>query len=321
MTGLPEKIRIGTRGSPLALKQTEIVCAALARAAPELQTEILIIKTSGDWKKEDGETRLEALQGGKAQFAKEIEEALLAGRIDAAVHSMKDMGVLPEGLIINHMLPREDARDVLIFKDLANYSQNIEGLKQGAHIATASVRRQAFLLARRSDLRITPLRGNVGTRLEKIRTGAADATLLALAGLKRLGIDPGPSVILEPEDMLPAAGQGAVGIEIRATDQKVLSVLDQISCRETVLRVKAERAVLAALGGSCHTPIGAHAVLESDGRLWLRAALISLDGTQIYEEEARAAVKDFAAAESFGHETGMRIRARAPAELLDQRAA
>ncbi len=302
-------IKIGTRGSALALRQVEMVRDALG---PEVETETVVIKTSGDWNPADGEVRLPEGGGGKALFAKEIEEALLAGAIDCAVHSMKDMDSgLPAGLMIEHMLPREDPRDALISKSGATLAD----LPEGATVGTTSIRRQGFLLRQRTDLKIVPFRGNVGTRLEKLKNGEVDATLLAVAGLRRLGLESEITEILEPEVMLPSAGQGAVGIELRESDNKLIAIFSQLICKETVLCVSAERAALAALGGSCHTPVGAYAILEN-GEIYLRVQLVSPDGKQDYFEEARRAVTDMNEAVALGRQIGEALKPGIPKELL-----
>lgn len=312
-------LKIGTRGSPLALTQTKMVQSALAEHHPDLETEIVIIKTSGDWSPEQGETRLKDEDGGKGQFAKEIEEALLKQEIDCAVHSMKDMETtLPDGLVIKHMLPREDPRDALLINPLTNFDQNIESFEDGLIFGTASVRRQAFLLAKNPSLNITPLRGNVQTRIDKLKAGQVQATILAYAGLKRLGLEGEAHTILDTDTMLPAAGQGAVGIETRDADQDISDLFDPINCRSTLLCVRAERAVLDVLDGSCHTPIGAHALLNGE-RLFLRACLASLDGQQLFEEEINAQVTDVQTAEKVGSELGQKLKDQAPAGLLNQK--
>lgn len=299
MIGEKNKIKIGTRGSPLALRQTEMVCVELARTCPNLEVETVVITTSGDWKPEDGEVKLNT----KGEFAKEIEQALLDGEIDAAVHSMKDLETfLPEGLSVHHMLPREDVRDCLLFSNkLANNSQKIP---EGSVVGTASVRRQVFLSEDRSDLEFTTLRGNVGTRIEKVREGQVDVTLLALAGLKRLGLADEADVILDVEEMLPASGQGAVGVEIRNDKSEVAAIFDGISCEETVLCVSAERGVLEAVEGSCDTPIGAYAILEN-GEMFLRAKLA--EGGMRYEE-ARRTILSIEEARDFGVEIGKTLK-------------
>lgn len=319
MSVKPQKIRIGTRGSALALTQTNMVRDALAQAHPDVEVEIVIIKTTGDWRPEQGEKRLEVAAGGKASFAKEIEEAMLAGDIDCAVHSMKDMdSKLPNGLQIAHMLPREDVKDVILINGLSNNNQNIKALPQGAIVGTASVRRQAFLLSKRPDLRVVPIRGNVQTRIDKLRKRELElnATLLAMAGLKRLGLEDEADVILSIDEMLPAAGQGAVGIETRTGDD-VAYLFDSFSCRETVLRVSAERSVLKVLNASCHTPIGVYAEF-SDGIMILKAKAVSLDGTQSFEQQAQGEVADVAAAETLGRQVGEELAAQLPDGFLDQ---
>ncbi|MCB1721179.1 MAG: hydroxymethylbilane synthase [Alphaproteobacteria bacterium] len=327
---MKKQIKIGTRGSPLAMAQTRTVCARLAEAHPDLETEIVVIQTSGDWKPADGEVRLSAVEGGKGLFAKEIEQALLDGRIDAAVHSMKDMdSTLPEGLVVEHMLVREDPRDALLFsrkiKELADYSQlkneGLAVLPQGSIVGSASVRRGAFLLSARPDLKIVPFRGNVQTRIDKLRGpergGVVDCTLLAMAGLNRLGLAGEADIVLEPEEMLPAAAQGAVGIEVRASDDDILSIFGYISDLNTVLCVKAEREVLRILDGSCHTPIGVYGVLDG-GELWLRVRVVSLDGAQRFDDEIRGGVQTVEEGQSLGRVLGERLKRRVLPEIFNQ---
>ena len=317
MSASNRTIRIGSRGSPLALKQVEMVEAALAQAFPELETERVIITTSGDWKPEDGEVRLSALEGGKAQFAKEIEEALLAGEIDCAVHSMKDMdSVLPEGLVIDHMLPREDVRDCLLFSNYIaeNNQSGLVDIPEGMRVGTASVRRGAFLLSKRSDFKIEPFRGNVQTRIEKVRAGQVDVTMLALAGLKRLGIADEADLVLEVEDMLPAAAQGAIGIELRA-DDGFSAIFGRISDYNTVICVKAERAALRALNGACHSPIGAYAMLN-DSEMWLRVRVASENGAQVFDDDIRGDVDSVKDAQALGAEIGARMKTIIPSGIL-----
>lgn len=313
-----KRIRLGTRGSPLALTQANMVKNQLARVAPELDVQIVVIKTSGDWKPEHGETRLMETKGGKGQFAKEIEDALLKGEVDAGVHSMKDMeSNLPKGLIIDHMLPREDVRDCIILNNLANNVHNIKDLREGAVVGTASVRRASFIKALRSDIEIVPLRGNVQTRLEKLRRGeqGMQATVLALAGLKRLGLENEASFIVPVEDMVPCAGQGAVGIEIVQDRLKELSIFGQISDLKTVLCVKCERAALKVLDGTCHTPIGAYADLKQ-GVMTLRLKVASPDGLQIYAEQASHEVSTPEEAEDLGRRVGEKMKAKLPPGFL-----
>ncbi len=265
-------IRIGTRGSPLALAQAEEVRARLAKAhdLPEQSFEIVTIKTSGDVIVD----KPLADVGGKGLFTKEIEEALLDGRVDLAVHSTKDMAtVLPKGLNIGAILTREDVRDAFIslkYKTLGD-------LPEGARVGTSSLRRGAQVKALRPDLEIVPFRGNVQTRLRKLADGVADATFLACAGLIRLGLAENITSVVEVDDMLPAVAQGAISIEIRSHEVEIAQLVAAINDEATALCIEAERAYLAKLEGSCRTPIGGLAEL-SGGMLSLRGQILSPDG-------------------------------------------
>ena len=289
------KLKIGTRGSPLALAQAEMTREALAKARPAHlavpleMSEIVVIKTTGDHVLDRPLSEI----GGKGLFTKEIEEALLDGRIDLAVHSMKDMPTqLPDGLVIPAMLPREDPRDVLILgESLAQTCKAVADLPEGARIGTASLRRMAQLKAQRPDLVIETLRGQVGTRLKRIEEGLFDGTLLALAGLKRLGMADRATVVLGVKEMLPAIAQGAVGIECRADDDAMLELLGAIGCRATQACVDAERAALAALDGSCRTPIAGLAGLDGE-RLLLSVLIARPDGSEVHHEMGEAHVSD-----------------------------
>src|SRR3954470_23824956 len=253
-------LRLGTRGSPLALTQARMVREALAQAhgfAPE-QIALEAIRTSGDRIQD----RPLAEAGGKGLFTKEIEEALAAGAIDLAVHSSKDMPtVLPPDLVLTAFMEREDPRDVFISRK----ATTIAGLPRGASVGTASLRRQAMMKRLRPDLAIVPLRGNVETRLRKLDEGVADATLLALAGLKRLGLTDAATVVLDVNEFLPAVGQGAIGIETRAGDSRTRELLAAINHADTLTALACERAFLAVLDGSCRTPIGGHATVADRG--------------------------------------------------------
>jgi hydroxymethylbilane synthase len=304
------RLRIGTRGSPLARVQAALVCQALEAAHPELAApgclEVVAITTTGDRVKD----RPLAELGGKGLFCKEIETALLEESIDVAVHSMKDLPTwLPVGLTIGAMLAREDARDVLI----ARGAGGLESLPQRALVGSASLRRQAQLLARRPDLRVATLRGNVETRLRKLAAGEVDATLLALAGLRRLGIMPDGAVVLAPEAMLPAVGQGAIGVECRADDALTRALLGAVDDPPTSACVRAERALLAALDGSCHTPIAGYA--EADGtELRLRALIARPDGSVCLHAERQGPLAD---GEALGRDAGRELRARAGPGFFD----
>ncbi len=319
------RLRLGTRGSPLALAQANEVRARLAGAHPELSeeaaVEIVVIKTTGDTIQD----RTLAEIGGKGLFTKEIEEALLANRIDAAVHSMKDVPTwLPDGLEISTILPREDPRDAIVSAG----GQDLAGLPAGSVVGTASLRRQAQVLLARPDLQVVPFRGNVETRLRKLAEGEVDATLLAMAGLKRLGKAGEVSAVLAPEDMLPAVAQGAIGLEIRADDGLTRGYLAALDDRDSAIRVAAERACLEVLDGSCRTPIAAFAELEAGGAEMRLRALVALpDGSQAHRAERRGAAEDGAA---LGRDAGAELRAAAgpaffaalgaPAERVARRA-
>lgn len=272
---------IGTRGSPLALAQAHETRDRLLAAHPHLAPEKVVIqaiKTTGDRIQD----RSLADSGGKGLFTKEIEEALLAGEVDMAVHSMKDMPTqLPDGLIMAAYLPREDPRDAL----LAARPCDLADLPQGAVVGTSSLRRKALLLARRPDLKVIEFRGNVQTRMAKLADGVASATFLACAGLSRLKLQPPGMRPLPPEDMLPAVAQGAIGIECRADDARVLNLLASLDHGATRRRVESERALLAELDGSCRTPIAALAECRPDGSLWLRAVIAKPDGSALLETE------------------------------------
>lgn len=262
--------------------------------------EIHVIKTTGD----QIQDRPLAEVGGKGLFTKEIEEALLAGTIDLAVHSSKDMPtVLPAGLILATFLPREDPRDVLISRK----AKSIAELPEGARVGTASLRRQAMLLRKRPDLKILPLRGNVETRLKKIDEGQADATLLALAGLKRLGLTEHVAAVLSIDEFLPAVGQGAIGIETRENDENTRTMLAAINHPATAVALAAERAFLAVLDGSCRTPIGGHAVVTGDV-LSFRGMIVKPDGSKAFETVREGKVSD---AVRLGTDAGSELKGRA----------
>lgn len=306
----PPLLRIGSRGSKLALRQAAELCDRLKKAHPELAApgalETVVIRTTGDQVTD----RSLADIGGKGLFTKELEEALKDRRIDLAVHSLKDMPApLPDGLGIACHLPREDARDALI----APKARTLKELPPGASVGTSSPRRQAQLLRLRPDLRIMPLRGNVDTRIGKIASGAADATVLALAGLKRLGRESEATAILSPEEMLPAAAQGIIAIEIRADDGKARSALAAIDHRPTAICASAERALLEALDGTCRTPIAALATLDGN-RITLDAMVLSPDGRLCHRLNRSTTTSR---ARDLGRETGEALRAMAGAPFFD----
>ena len=298
-------LRIGTRGSPLALTQAHMVADALAVAHADVPpAEINPIRTSGDRITD----RSLADVGGKGLFAKEIEAALLAGDIDCAVHSAKDLEtVLPHGLAIAAVLPRADPRDALI----SPAARTIADLPRGARLGSASVRRTALVRAIRPDLEIGLIRGNIGTRLAKVANGEFDATLLAMAGLVRADCvgDAGP---LSIDEFLPSAGQGIVAIECRADDTGTDEWLQPINDAPTFAALAAERAVLAVLDGSCRTPIAAYATLGADG-LSLRALVADPSGNGIWRAEKAGSADDPAA---IGTAVGATLKDAAPPSIL-----
>jgi hydroxymethylbilane synthase len=309
---LPDTIRIGTRGSPLALTQSRLVVEKLAAlfSRDSDSFEIVPIKSSGDYEPRSGPDERLADSGGKGLFTKEIEGALLAEHVDIAVHSVKDMPTwLPKGLILAATLPREDPRDALV---ALQPDATLETLPQGAVIGTSSPRRQAQLLHIRPDFHVIPFRGNVDTRLRKIIEGKAQATLLAYAGLKRLGIEKHASCVLDTHLMLPAVGQGAIGIEIREKDEALRELLAASLCANTFAAIMAERAMLAVLDGSCHTPIGGFGVVEG-GTLTLKGLVADMEGKGLWCAEEKASVNDSAA---LGKEVGQKLRACVPAGIL-----
>jgi hydroxymethylbilane synthase len=297
-----ELLRIGSRGSPLALAQAREVQRRLAAVSgcDAERIEIKIIRTAGDAIQD----RPLAEVGGKGLFTKEIEEALAAGTIDLAVHSSKDMPtVLPPGLVLSAFLPREDARDAFI----SRRAKALRELPAGAVVGTASLRRQAMVLRLRDDLRVVPMRGNVETRLRKLDAGECDATLLALAGLKRLGLASAATAILGAEEFLPAVGQGAIGLETREDDAVTRRLVAAINDPDTATALAAERAFLAVLDGSCRTPIGGHATVH-DGEVRFRGMVVRPDGSEAFEA-VRTGSRDDAA--RLGADAGRELRDRA----------
>lgn len=277
MTETP--IRIATRQSPLALWQANYVKDALMAAHPGLQVELVTMVTRGDVILDTPLAKV----GGKGSFVKELEIAMLEGRADLAVHSMKDVPVdFPDGLGLVTICEREDPRDAFV----SNTYAKIEDLPSGAIVGTCSLRRQCQLKAARPDLVIKELRGNVGTRLSKLDAGEYDAIILAAAGLKRLELESRIRSFIEPEQSLPAVGQGAVGIECRVNDQRVRALLAPLNHADTADRVRCERAMNLTLQGGCQVPIGSYALLEGD-TIWLRALVGEPDGSQIVRGEIR----------------------------------
>lgn len=307
---LEQMIRIGARGSPLSLAQTRQLRATLAWALGiadtdvERQLPIVAITTTGD--RIQDRPLMEA--GGKGLFTKELDDSLLDGRIDCAVHSLKDVPTsMPAGILLLPGPVREDRRDALISLE----GLTLETLKHGAIIGTASLRRAAQLLHARPDLQIVSLRGNVGTRLEKLKAQNMDATLLAAAGLARLGLDNMPITYLDPMTMPPAIGQGALAITVRDGDHAVIAAFSKISDLSSHIETSAERAFLTALDGSCRTAIGAMAHLEAGGTLNFLGEALSADGKSRWREHGTLSDATVKTAASLGHALGLKIKAQA----------
>ncbi len=279
------QIRIGTRGSALALAQaTEVQNRLASIYGEEVSFETCIIKTSGD-KILD---KALALVGGKGLFTKELEDALLDGSIDIAVHSMKDVpAFLPDGLEIACILPREDVRDAFI----SPVAKSLQDLPPGSIVGTASIRREAFIRHRRPDLKMILFRGNVQTRLRKLEEGEAHATLLASAGLRRLGLADRITQVIPVEEMLPAPAQGAIGIEIRSADNETRKLISAIHDRDTGIAIEAERAFLSQLDGSCRTPIAALALVNGE-TVSFKGIILTPDGARFYETGRKGSVED-----------------------------
>jgi hydroxymethylbilane synthase len=315
-------LRVGSRASPLALVQTRAFLQQIMHFCPVLRNPFMgdtpvfqehAIRTTGDIE----QTRRLAEIGGKGLFAKEIHEALADGRVDFAVHSLKDLETeLPPGIVLACTLQREDARDAMILPPDASHpdpENPYDCLPKGAFIGTSSVRRQAQLLHSRPDLRIGLIRGNVQTRLDRVQRGDFDATLLAYAGLRRLGLDQRASLVIAPDIMVPAACQGIVGVTVREANTELRALLSGIEDTNARAVSTAERAMLAVLDGSCRTPIGGYARLLPDGRLRLTGLTASEDGTFLLKRSLDGAAND---AERLGRELGASLKADSPASLF-----
>ena len=320
--GLP--LRVGTRGSPLALVQTRAFLHMLTRFCPVLRGMDVFqehaIRTTGDATQASGQ-RLADI-GGKGLFAKEIHEALLDRRIDFAVHSLKDLETeLPDGIVLACTLRREDPRDVLILGPdcLSQDCESAAGddpyaaLPQGAVIGSSSVRRQAQMMHSRPDLSVVNIRGNVHSRLDKVRGGQFMASLLAFAGMRRLGLEHEADVVIEPEVMVPAACQGIVGVTVRAEDREIHELLSAIADPEANCASDAERAMLASLDGSCNTPIGAYARMLPDSRMLLTGLVARADGSFVLKRQVECLRADAARA---GAALGDELRADSPLDVF-----
>jgi len=307
MASAKPALTLGTRGSPLALAQAHLTAAALADTlaiSPDAIA-IEIISTLGDRTQDRPLSEI----GGKGLFTKEIDAAQLEGRVDLAVHSAKDLPTeLPEGLVIAGFLPRENIRDALI----APRYRTLDALPQGARIGTVSLRRQALLRMLRPDLHVEALRGNVGTRLEKVKSGAFDAIMLAVAGLNRLGLAGEITEALDPERFIPAVGQGAIALVARADDAATRNLVARFAHAETAIALAAERAFLKVLDGSCRTPIGGHARVEG-AIVHFRGIVLSPDGRDHRKIAAQAPIGEAAA---LGRRLGLEIRAQLPPDFM-----
>jgi len=274
---MSRSLRIGTRGSALAIQQTQIAVDALHAAWPDLSVDVMHIRTTGDRIQDVPLAKI----GDKGLFVKEIEEALLDGRIDWAVHSVKDLpSELPNGLSVGTLAARSDPRDALV----ARHGLNLATLPENAVIGTSSLRRRAQLLHWRPDLAIVPMRGNVDTRLRKLETDGLDGIVVAAAGLMRMGWEGRISDIIPPEISLPAVGQGALGVEMRSDDEAAHTLFQPLTCTATQAAVTAERAFLARLQGGCQVPIAAWATVD-DSRLCLRGMISDIDGLTLLQGE------------------------------------
>jgi len=299
-------LKIGTRGSKLALTQTNFVAEKIKKLLPKADIEICIIKTSGDIMQDVSLLKI----GGQGVFVKEIEDALLSGKIDLAVHSMKDVpGETPEGLMFAAILPREDVRDVLVARD----NIKIEFMPKGAKIGTGSMRRGAQIKAILPDANIVPLRGNIDTRLKKIETENLTGVILAAAGMKRMGLAGRITQFLPVETMLPAVGQGALGLQIRKTDVDLAKICALLNDAKTAAEVTVERSFLRALGGGCRLPIAALGKLD-DQRLSLEGMLAAPNGTAVIREKISGAKEE---AEELGEKLAEIILEKGGKKLLD----
>jgi hydroxymethylbilane synthase len=299
-------IKIGTRGSKLALTQANLVADKIKKEAPDVNIEICVIKTSGDIMQDISLLKI----GGKGVFVKEIEDALLSGAIDLAVHSMKDVPTqTPPGLVFAAVLPREDVRDILVSKG----ARKIEQMRKGAKIGTGSMRRSAQLLAMLPDLEIVSLRGNLDTRLKKIDTENLDGVIVAAAGVKRMGLAEKITQYLPVEMMLPAVGQGALGLEIRADDNRLQKLLTKINHVPTHTEITAERAFLRHLGGGCLLPIAALGKLTGD-RLSLEGLVAAPRGSDVIRDKVQGAAGE---AEELGKKLAEIILERGGKKLLN----
>jgi len=302
-----QALRIGSRGSRLALLQAEFIRSLIKSKFPEITTELHIIRTTGD---KILDSQLSEI-GGKGVFVKEIEDALIRNEIDIAVHSMKDLPtILPNGLTIGAVAERHDPRDVLVSKNDIKFNE----LPKGAKVGTSSLRRQAQLLNLRPDLQILPLRGNVDTRVRKVRSEGLDSAVLALAGLERMGFKDEIAEIFPVDVLVPAPGQGALAVECREDDREINDIIFQINHKESSISASAERAFLAELGGGCQVPVGCYARIKKD-RINILGLIASTDGREIIREEIDGSVEIH---QALGRELALIILNKGGREILSK---
>ena len=302
-----QALRIGSRGSRLALLQAEFIRSLIKSKFPEITTELHIIRTTGD---KILDSQLSEI-GGKGVFVKEIEDALIRNEIDIAVHSMKDLPtILPNGLTIGAVAERHDPRDVLVSKNDIKFNE----LPKGAKVGTSSLRRQAQLLNLRPDLQILPLRGNVDTRVRKVRSEGLDSAVLALAGLERMGFKDEIAEIFPVDVLVPAPGQGALAVECREDDREINDIISQINHKESSISASAERAFLAELGGGCQVPVGCYARIKKD-RINILGLIASTDGREIIREEIDGSVEIH---QALGRELALTILNKGGREILSK---
>ncbi|HDM75934.1 MAG TPA: hydroxymethylbilane synthase [Deltaproteobacteria bacterium] len=309
MKSAERAIKIGTRGSALATKQAQWVKNVLEKTHPEICVELIFIKTKGDNIQDVPLAKV----GGKGLFVKEIEEALIDRRVDLAVHSMKDVPAeLPQQLTIGCIPEREDPRDVLVTNGDYKY---LDDLPEEARIGTSSLRRQSQLLALRSDFKIETLRGNLDTRLKKLKSGNFDAIVLAAAGLHRMGWEGEITSYFSPDEFLPAIGQGALGIELRKDNDDMMELIASIHDEQTAVCVRAERSFLDRLEGGCQVPIGGYCTYDQDGRIMLTGLVGTLDGKEMYRDSISGRPED---AEQLGKELADKLLSMGAKKILEK---
>ena len=309
-------IRIGTRKSALALAQTDIVVAALKKAHPNLSEdgaiEVVHLNTLGDSTQKQNLSLVE--HGGKALWATEHEQAMRQGHVDCAVHSVKDIpGLLPEDMVMPCFLPRAAAEDVF----LSPRADTIMDLPEGAIFGTSSPRRQAYVLSKRPDLKVVTFRGNVGSRLKKLEEGIVDGTFLALAGMQRAGYEDAVQTVMSPSKMIPAVGQGAIGIEFLKNRDDLADIFEAINCETTRMCIEVERAWLRVMDGSCRSPLAGYAVFTDDKHITLNVMAARLDGSEVSYDTTDGAVENVNEAIALGANLGQKMKAVLPPDFFE----